>query len=125
MNPLRVQLPFLQGDWNGLPASERRARSGAVLLGPDLSRCTYASRGGPVVAHLMICAECTTPFTASRIDAETCGHICRNRRARRVAKVRASRTAAEVETAAALLSALAGVLPLRVSAPEVHNPPRS
>jgi hypothetical protein len=65
-----------------------------------------------VAARTLTCAVCRTPFIAARSDAETCSLACRSRRTRATAKARRERERAEIERAAAVLSALASVAAL-------------
>ena len=53
--------------------------------------------------HAVRCAECSAPFSASRVDAELCSGRCRERR-------RKSRAARDVERASALLALQAAAI---------------
>jgi predicted nucleic acid-binding Zn ribbon protein len=60
--------------------------------------------------HVIRCAVCGSPFSASRSDAATCSPVCRQRRAR-------ERQAREIEAAASMLvRQSAEVASLRVAA---------
>ena len=48
------------------------------------------------MAHLFTCAECSSAFTPTRSDAETCSDVCRARRYRRNHRAKVERLEALV-----------------------------
>jgi hypothetical protein len=53
------------------------------------------------MTHNMTCVECREPFSASRSDAQTCSHLCRSRRSRRLERERIRRAVVLLESLAA------------------------